>query len=112
MQRTSLTAEIHHDSNVLVSWRAFGQARVLAARAVRRPLPAYGQPLLTGPGPLEPGAVSVGTRRPRVSRPPDRRQEAAVQSRTAQDEPSVLWPQAGVVLDLPTGNRIGAGIRF
>ena len=130
VQRVSLTAEIQHESNVLVSWRALDRPAYslhLLFGAIYRHMAnrfcvAFDGPLVRlspAPYPWEPDDIVF---RADLTADEKRRCEAE-RPRTRQ----VVSPQAGVALDVPIGSRffvrgearlllldfrIGAGIRF
>jgi len=130
VQRVSLTAEIQHETNVLVSWRALSRPayslHVLFGAFYRhmanRFCVAFDGPLVRlspAPHPWEPDDIVF---RADLTADEKRRCEAE-RPRTSQ----VVLPQAGVALDVPIGSRffvrgegrlllfdfrIGAGIRF
>lgn len=130
VQRVSLTAEIHHESNALVSWRALDRPAyslhvlfgALYRRMASRFCVAFDGPLVRlspAPYPWEPGDIVF------------RADLTAEEKQRCEAEPPrtshVVWPQAGVALDVPIGDRffvrgewrlvlfdvrIGAAIRF
>ena len=130
VQRVSLTTEIQHESNVLVSWRALDRpayslhllfGAIYRHRANRRCVAVDG-PLVRlspAPHPWDPDDIVF---RADLTADEKRRCEA---ERPITDQ--IAFPQAGLALDMPIGHRffvrgegrlllldfrIGAGIRF
>lgn len=130
VQRVSLTTEVQHESNLLVSWRALDRPAYslhLLLGAIYRHMAnrfcvAFDGPLVRlSPTPY-PWAPDDIVFRADLTADEKRRCEAE-RPRTNQ----VVWPQAGIALDVPIGDRffaraegrlvlfdfrIGAGIRF
>ena len=130
VQRVSLTTEVQHESNLLVSWRALDRPAyslhllfgAFYRHMANRRCVAFDGPLVRltpAPYPWAPDDIVF---RADLTADEKRRCEAE-RPRTNQ----VVWPQAGMALDVPIGDRffaraegrlvlfdfrIGAGIRF
>ena len=130
VERVSLTTEVHHESNLLVSWRALDRPAyslhllfgAFYRHMANRFCVAFEGPLVRmSPAPY-PWAPDDIVFRAELTAEEKRRCEAE-RPRTSQ----VVWVQAGIALDVPIGDRffaraegrlvlfdfrIGAGIRF